>query len=260
MRRQTLLRVVFGVLLGAGILLGFAGASALAQESSLTLRVGVAPNNPPLIYKEGQNIAGLEADFARKLAWALGKEVQFVELQFDELISALNDGRVDIIMSGMSVSEPRSLNIAFTEPYLRTGQTALIRREDSSRYLNPDEALSTEAKVGVERGTTGDLLVQERFRNAQRMVYKDPQRAVRALKKRKIGLFVHDAPVIWWLAAENEADGLIAMSRGLTEEYLAWGVRQSDTELLEDINYRVALWRQDGTLGDILRRWVPCAE
>lgn len=101
------------------------------------LRIGITPNTPPIIYKDKNDIVGVEADLARKLAAELGKSPKFISLKWEDQIPALLDGRTDIIMSGMTITELRSMRINFSQPYLKIGQMALIRLEDVSKYRNP---------------------------------------------------------------------------------------------------------------------------
>jgi len=80
------------------------------------LRVGVSPNAPPLIYKQGEKIVGLEAEFAKEFAQYLGKSVRFIEVEWVDLIPALLENQIDIIMSGMSITKMRQVRISFSEP------------------------------------------------------------------------------------------------------------------------------------------------
>ena len=94
------------------------------------LQVGVTPTSPPSIFLENDRVVGLEADFANALAEAIGKKARFVILGWKDLIPALQEKRIDIIMSGMSITEMRKTRITFTSPYLNAGQMALVRMAD----------------------------------------------------------------------------------------------------------------------------------
>src|SRR5580765_8042281 len=113
-------------LLSAGLLLaGLAGRgldSGLAAETEAAagpLRVGITPEYPPLVFRLPDGTNGLEIDFAKALGHELGRPVEFVVLRWDQLPDALTDGKIDIIMSGMSVTKARQIRIRFSEPYLR---------------------------------------------------------------------------------------------------------------------------------------------
>ncbi len=222
------------------------------------LRVGVTPNMPPLIYKQGRDIVGLEVDLARALGRELARPVQFVELTWDDQIPALRAKKTDIIMSGMSVTKMRAMRVAFTDSYLQVGQLALVRRSDLDRYITRGSVMMSDGRVGVEKATIGDLFVQQEFIRAKRVVYSSPAAAVKDLRSGRLDIVIHDAPVIWWLAAENEAQGLAAVNIPLTTEYLAWGMRE-DPALLKSVNGILTRWKQSDKLQGMVKRWIPYA-
>jgi polar amino acid transport system substrate-binding protein len=225
------------------------------------LRVGVSTNAPPLIYKQGQDIVGLEAEFARGLAKYLGKSVHFVELDWQDQIPALLDGRTDIIMSGMSMTKMRRVRIAFSDPYFRTGQMALIHKRDENRFSQGYYSilvLGAQLKIGVVKATTGESYVKKNFGQARKISsFVTSREGVEALKERKVDLFVHDAPVIFILAAESESEGLMVLPSLLSEEYLAWGIRKNDMELKESANRFIQKLKDEGQLHTMVKRWVP---
>jgi polar amino acid transport system substrate-binding protein len=95
-------------------------APAIAPNPNV-LRVGVSTNAPPLIFKQGSEIVGLEAELAKKFGDYLGKSVAFIELDWEDQIQALIANKTDIIMSGMSITKMRQVRIEFSRPYFRTG-------------------------------------------------------------------------------------------------------------------------------------------
>jgi polar amino acid transport system substrate-binding protein len=220
------------------------------------LRVGVTPTYPPMIFKAGGRMTGAEADMARRLAGALGRPVQFVELRWEEQIPALLAGKTDIIMSGMSITRARSVRIAFADPYVETGQLAMMRAGDATRYRSPDDIRTSLPVIGVIEGTTGDVIVQQLFPNARRVAFSRASDGAMRLRQRSIDLFVHDAPSVMWLVSENEAE-LTGLWKPLNEESLAWGLRRSDQELLARVNATLETWKRDGTLKQVLTQWLP---
>jgi ABC-type amino acid transport substrate-binding protein len=112
-------------------------------------------------------------------------------------------------------------------------------------------------RIGVEKGTTGDLFVQARFRQPRRVTFSSVDRAVRALRDGRIDLLIHDGPTIWWLATRHEADGLVGVFRPLTEESLAWAVRRGDTALRSEASAALEAWKADGTLKELFAPWAP---
>ena len=220
------------------------------------LRVGITTNYPPLIFKAEGKYIGAEVDFAYRLGDMLKREVEFFELGWEELIPALFTGKIDIIMSGMSITDARKIRINFTEPYLQIGLLAAMRSEDVPRYASAQDVLSTSSWVGVMQNTTGDAFVQKNLPNANRLAFNRIYDAVFALKQKKIDLFIHDAPAVAWTVSENEAS-LQALWVFLNRDHLAWGVRYDDEEFRETINKVLKSWKTDGTLDRDLVRWLP---
>jgi ABC-type amino acid transport substrate-binding protein len=237
------------------LVLSLAGSS-LAADKLPPLRVGITPNLPPLAFKQDGKIAGIEADFAQKLGTELGREVKFVQLDWEDQIPALLDGKTDIIMSGMTITKTRQFRVDFCAPYLLSGQMALVRRTDLNRYAL-GFPMTPPGVIGVEKGTTGQFFVEQEFSRYKHEAYSSGERAVKALKKKQIDLFISDAPTVWWLASENEADGLASVPILLTDEQLAWAVSKSDPELLATINQALHKWQQDGEATQLIKRWLP---
>lgn len=223
------------------------------------LRVGVNPEQPPLIFEQGGRLVGLEADLARGLSRDLGAPLNFVVMDWDQLIPALLAGKIDIIMSGMSATDVRAVRVNFATPYLVTGQMPLVRAGEVSRYPTTLALKNTDVKVGVEEGTTGDFYVRENFPYAERVPFPDINLAASALAADEVGMVVADAPTVWWLASERESQGLTPITTLLTQEGIAWAVAKTNPDLLAAATaYLYSLQRQGG-LDPLIERWLPFA-
>jgi polar amino acid transport system substrate-binding protein len=249
--------LLLAALLGSGCVDDYyRPAPERAEMPPNALRVGITPTYPPIIFRQGSQITGVEADLARLLGARLERPAYFVEVPWDRQIDTLIAGRTDIIMSGMSVTDARAVRIAFTEPYLEGGLMAAVRVDDAGRYGSRDAVVQTTATVGVIEATTGDVFVQRNFPNARRVPLALASDGALALRRRTIDMFVHDGPSIAWLVSANEAD-LAGIFIPLNRENLAWAVRRDDPQLLAQVNQTLAAWKQDGTLSGVLTRWLP---
>ncbi len=222
------------------------------------LRVGIATVYPPLAFKQHGEIKGIEADFAHQLGWDLRWKIAFVELPWTGLIPALTQGKVDVIMSGMSITEERSKLVEFAQPYLRVGQMALIRKADYTRLRDPAAMDQPTSRVGFQTGTTGEAYCRRKLTRAQLRGFTSPEQGIAALRAGEIDFFVHDAPTIWRTTGgfDKTAPDLVGRYTPLTEEYLAWAVRKGDDGLRDRLNTELLHWRESGRLDTILDHWI----
>lgn len=253
---KNVIRLVVGILF---VVIGAAGCATTQDVPPETpsLRIGITPDYPPMIFTVNEKITGVDADLARQLGKELNMPVQFVEMGWDQQIAALIEGRIDIIMSAMTITDARKVRIDFTDPYLKSGLVAAIRAEDTSKYKSAKDILSAFPAVGVIKGTTGEAFVRKEMSKSPRIVtLTKTSDAAYELKGRRIDVFIHDAPAVIWLVSENEAD-IKGVWEPFNEENLGWGVRKGDDALLRQVNTILAKWKQDGTLNDILKTWLP---
>ena len=227
------------------------------NNDDTVLVVGVAADYPPVVYKEGDRVVGLEAELARKAAAALGQKLRFEEIDWADLMPALEAGAIDVIMSGMSVTKSRSMRMSFVRPYVAIGQMALVRRADRLQYLSPYAVINNRGKIAVVKGTTGAYLAEERITSGKIVQYDSVDKAVRALAAERVDLLIHDSPLILWLGGRHEADGLVPVEYPLTTEYLAWAVSRSNRALQVKLNALVQQWHEDGSLEKIVKHWIP---
>ena len=243
--------------LGAGIF--FSGCKTLplsGGSKNPTLYVGITPDCLPIIFKKGNQILGLEADLARELAKTMDRPLKFVEVPWGQQINALMADKFDVIMSGMTITRARRVRIAFSEPYLQQGQMALVRRTDLDRFGNSLRVCNANANFAVQRKTTGDIFVQQVCRNASSVGNLDPADAAQAICCKMIDIYIHDTPIIIWLASENEADLTTVPIQAPTQS-IAWGIKKTDVDLQAALNKILAQWKQDGTLDRIRQSWLP---
>lgn len=221
------------------------------------LRVGLVTDYPPLAFEEAGQVQGVEVELAKLVAYDLNKEIVFETMAFDHLIPALVDGKIDVIMSGMSITAGRERQVDFAQPYLQVGQMALIRANERSQFPDRRSLLTTHSRVGYVKDTTGAQLVKGQMPEARKMPQDSVQQGVRALRTGAIDVFIHDAPTVWRIASNATEQELVGLFWPLTREYLAWAVRPSDALLLKQLNAVLTAAKQNGRLQAILHQWIP---
>jgi len=228
-----------------------AGATADA------LRIGMSPDYPPLAYKQDGRVVGIEADNVKAVGKVLDRPMKVVEMPFEKLLPALQAGEIDVVMSGISVTEERSKVVEFAEPYMEMGQMAIIHRDKVAKFAQPWSVYRKGVRIGVEPGTTGAQFAATELKDAVVSFYADADAAFAGLRNDEIDLYIHDAPTSWQLATANDNTDLISLYAPLTQEQLAWPVRKGDDALLAELNRALNLMKSNGTLRYILNRWIP---
>jgi ABC-type amino acid transport substrate-binding protein len=261
MRRPTLTALTLA--LAAVTLSGCASTTTPAPRGTpmrpagaAPLVIGVTSDSPPYAARKGDELFGMEVDFARVLGEQLQRPITFVDLQFSDLIPALEADRIDVIMAGLTVTRARELRLAFTEPYLQSGLVAVMRRGEMSRYKTPAVVRDASVVVGVVETTTGEKYAREHMQASQVIVYPAAAAAMQELRENRVDLVITDAPIAAWFVSKYDAD-IGVLTQPLNQEPLAWALRRDDPELLSAINAALHNLQRDGTLERILSAWVP---
>jgi polar amino acid transport system substrate-binding protein len=232
-------------------------ATQPAPPAPRPLRVGVTPDMAPYVFLQNQQYdryAGLEIDFAGRLAADLGRPLVVVPVAWDEQIPSLLAGRTDVIMSGMSITPERASRVAFGDSYLTTSLQAVVRRDDVTRWPTPEALLQTSPRIGVKKGTTGEAFVRARRPDENIVVYRRSRDAVNELIGYRIDVYVSDAPVIEAAVIAHPRQ-LTAFPRAVGQQSLAWAFHPENEALRRAANATLARWRRDGTLKSLLAAW-----
>lgn len=220
------------------------------------LRVGVTPNYPPLIMLQGEKAAGVECDFAVQLASDLGRPVQLIPVPWELLLEELEEGRIDIVMSGMTITPARKVRATFCEPYMNNPLVAIARRGESSNFRSADEVLRWSGSIGVLDDTSADAFVRRSCPNAKIMPLSSRDDVVFYLANQRIDLFIDDLAAAVGVITRNETRlELVQIPLGTQE--LAWAVQLGDESLRSQANGALTRWHESGLLERILDRWMP---
>lgn len=213
---------------------------------------------PPYEFYEGDKIVGIDAEIAAAIAEKLGLELKIGDMEFDATIIAVQQGKADLAMAGMTVTDERKESVDFTDSYA-TGVQVIIVKEDSSITsaddLFADGAMHT---IGVQRNTTGDLYTTWDLEDEGKATidrYSKGAEAVMALNTGKVDCVVIDNEPAKAFVAEIK--GLkILDTEYITEDY-AIAMSKSNTALYEAINAALKELIADGTVSAIIEKYIP---
>jgi len=102
---------------------------------------------------------GFDIDIAMELAKRLGVKLEIVSLPFDSLIPALQQGKIDLAIAGMTITEERAKVVDFSKPYFEANQAIVVRKDSKFEPKKLEDLVGK--KVAVQLGTTGDLVVSD---------------------------------------------------------------------------------------------------
>ena len=225
------------------------------------LNVGITTNAPPMAYRENGKITGLETEFAQGIAEYSKRNLRFVELKWEDQLPALLSGKIDIIMSAMTITQARKYRISFTDPYMVTGQVSLVRLAEYNRFSDGFTALlSPTVRVGMVKATTGEFLVTKNKAKGKMIKYNRAEQGVQGLLDNKIDAFVYDLPMNFYFGAKYTDQGLTPVTVPMSREYIAWGIRKNDGELLAQANSYLQSVKTSGDLQQMIIRWIPFYE
>ena len=220
-----------------------------AEAAGGTLVMATNAEFPPYEYYESENVIGIDAEIAQAIADKLGMELKIEDMAFDSIIVAVNSGKADMGMAGMTVTEDRLENVNFSETYAHASQVVIVK-EDST-IASPDDLSGK--KVGVQLGTTGDAYAGD-IEGATVERYNKGFEAVQALSQDKIDAVIIDGEPAKVFVEENE--GLKILDEAFTEEDYAIAIAKDNDELLEKINGALAELKESGELDKIVDKYI----
>ena len=194
-------------------------------------------------------IEGIDVDTAKAIAEKLGLELQIDDMDFDAALLSVQQGKADIVMAGVTVTNERKAVMDFSDSYA-TGIQSIIVPEGSD-ITSPDDLAGK--KIGTQRGTTGYIYCSDDFGDDAVVAYDDGLTAVQALKNGQVDAVVIDnAPATEYVAANP---GLVILDTSYAEEDYAIGMAKGSA--LEDaVNAALEELKADGTLQSIVDKYI----
>lgn len=245
-------RVLCAALAVAMMLSLAACGSAANQEGTATKGVLVMATNaefPPYEYHDGDAIVGIDVEIAEAVAQRMGCKLQIEDIAFDSIIPEVASGKADLGLAGMTVTEDRKQSVDFSDSYASSSQVVIVPETSAVKTLDD---LGDDAVIGVQTGTTGDIYCSDDYTNVER--YNKGMEAVQALTQGKLDAVVIDREPAKVFVAENP--GLVILNESYTDEDYAAAIRKGNTALLENVNKALDELKSDGTLDEIVAKYI----
>ena len=193
---------------------------------------------------------GIDVEVAGAIAKKLGLELQIDDMDFDAALLAAQQGKSDIVMAGVSVTEERQKVMEFSTSYA-TGVQVIIVKEGSDIASADD----LEGKmIGTQRGTTGSIYCSDDYGDDHVTMYDNGLTAVQALNNGQVDCVVIDSEPAKKFVEANP--GLKILDTEYVSEDYAIGMGKGNTALLDAVNAAIEELEADGTIDAIVAKYI----
>jgi polar amino acid transport system substrate-binding protein len=232
-----------------------AGATINKILKNKVLVVGTTADYPPFTAKtKDGKVMGLDMDLAGAIAVSMGVQLKVEKMPFDQLIPALEAGKIDMIISCMTMGTDRNLRIAFVGPYFISGQALLTSKESALSLNTPADINNADFSLAVEKGTTSEQIAKTLAPKAKLTVANDMDSALNLLYKKKVKAVMADYPLTKVMAFRNQDKGLIATER-FSFEPIGIGIDSKDPLFMNMLTNLIGRFQGNGLLTTIIKRW-----
>ncbi len=249
---KTLKKILVAGIAAAMMLTTLAGCGSAA--SSKTITFGTNAEFPPFEYVASKgtigDFDGIDIAIAQKIGQDIGKEAKINNMEFDSLLIALQNGQVDAVIAGMTVTDERKESVDFSTPYYTATQVMIVK-EDSEIKTAADMA---DKKIVVIQGYTGETVVNEMGYKYES--FKKGTEAVLELVNGKCDVVVIDSATASKYVSDNPGLKIVEDSNAFEEEQYAIAVKKGNTELLNQINDSIQKMLDDGTISDLSAKYL----
>ena len=200
------------------------------------LRVGVALFTPWTFKNKKGKLVGFEVDVAKKLAKDMGVTAQIVSYDWKKLIPALRDGKIDIIIAGMSITPQRALKVNFSMPYATSGISLATHLEGTRHIKSIRELNHRSIKIGVIAETVSEDLARRIFEKAKIVVFQKSSDAEGAIVSGNIHAYMESNPIPRFIALDHPGKVDFPLSKPLLETQTGFAVNKGDQDFLNYLN------------------------
>ena len=228
-----------------------AAAAELTTVEAGKLTMATNATFPPYeMTTDSGEIEGIDVDTAKAIAEKLGLELQIDDMEFDAALLSVQQGKADIAMAGITVTDERMAVMSFSDSYATGIQSVIV--PEGSDIASVDDLAGK--KIGTQRGTTGYLYCSDDFGEDAVVAYDNGLTAVQALNNGQVDAVVIDNEPAKAYVESNP--GLKILDTSYAEEDYAIGMNKSNTALLEAVNAALEELKADGTLQAIVDKYI----
>lgn len=255
-----LIKALATIVLAAATL--FAPLGALAGDTLQrvidfkVLKVGMSANQPPMtmLDREGA-LMGFDVDLAKALAAAMNVQLDIKVMPFGELLTALEDDKIDMILSNMSITPERTELVSFIGPYMMSGKSILTKNSTLGEVTATEEFNRANLKLLALSNSTSASFVREAAPEAKLVEVPSYDAGVQKLINDEADAMVADMPWCMLSVLRYPDAGLTTLDRPLTVEPVGIAVSKDDTQFYNLVDNYLRAYEKTGVLGKIRKKW-----
>lgn len=246
---KKIMLIIMAILTAALMLTGCAGEEK--KEATKTLKIGIDADFPPVVFKDvnGKDYLGFDIDLIKALAKEMGYKTEFSDMELNALMPALESGKVDVVICGLSITDERKQKVNFSAPYFKAGLTVLV----DGKNTDIKEVKDLEGKrVAVQQGTTAVDFAKK----IKGVVIKESVSSTDTFKELKAGTVdavINDRPVNNYYMSGDKTVKVLAGA--LDNEEYGIAVAKKNDALLKEVNAALEKIKKSGEYDDIMRKW-----
>jgi polar amino acid transport system substrate-binding protein len=243
------------------ILLVFISLPAFTQQvlSSIVkkgeIRIGMTGNQPPFTMKsKSGELIGYEVDLAKALAKNMGVELKLVEMPFSDLMGALKAGKIDGVMSGMTMTPERNLDALFAGPYILSGKS-ILTKSNKVAEIGANATSDKKFKIITLKGSTSEQFVKNYMPKHELILVDNYNKGVDMILTDQADAMVADKPICVITILKNQGKDLVTTEEPLTIEPIGMALPAGDPQFLNLVVNYLASLQLSGTLPMLEKTW-----
>jgi len=221
------------------------------------LRVGMTGNQPPMnVRSRTGTFIGLDVDLANVLADAMHVKLTMVPKPFPQLLAALKAGEVDMVMSNMSITAQRTVDVTFIGPYMLSGKSILTKSTNLAAVSTPSELNKAEFKIAVLENSTSQQFVEKTLAETTLIKIQDYEEGVDLVLNNKVDLMVADMTICILAVMRHPDSALTTLNAPLALEPVGIAISSEDAQFANLLGNYLTMFKGTGVLDSLRKKWL----
>ena len=246
---KKMMKKIAVILSMAMLVCGLAACGGDSAQNSDTITFGTNAEFPPFEFVASNGVIGqydgIDMAIAKQIAEKNGMTAEIENMEFDSLLIALENGQIDAVIAGMTVTDERKEEADFSTPYYEATQVMIVKEDSDIKKASDMEG----KRICVIQGYTGETCVNDMGYAYE--AFKKGTEAVMELVNGKCDVVVIDSATARKYVNDNEGLKIVEDPEAFEGEQYAIAVKKGNTELLDKINKVIEEMLADGTISDL---------